>query len=59
VNAFVEVLPKISCDEYKGKHAQDPIPGRFSAQEHAVSLERSFPCLVPESPYEHEYSESV
>lgn len=59
VDALVEMLAKISRDECKGKYVQDPVTGRFSAQEYTVSLKRYFPYLVSETPYEREYSEST
>ena len=59
VDALVEMLNRISRNEYKGKYIQDPVTGRFSTQEYTVSLKQYFPYLVSETPYEREYSESA
>jgi selenocysteine lyase/cysteine desulfurase len=58
-DALVELLERISRDEYQGTYTQDPATGRFSAEGFAVSLKKYFPYLDTSVPQEREYSESA
>lgn len=58
-DALVEMLERISHNEYQGSYVQDPTTGRFSAEHFTVSLKKYFPYLVSETSYEREYSESA
>jgi hypothetical protein len=58
IDALVEMLMKISRNEYNGTYTQDPVTGRFSADKFTVSLKRYFPYLDSATPHEHDYAES-
>ncbi len=58
VDALVDMLVRISRNEYKGKYTQDPATGRFSADDFSVSLQSYFPYLMTDSLHEGQHSEA-
>lgn len=58
VDTLVEMLNRISRNEYKGKYTQDPATGRFSADGFSVSLQQYFPYLASERLPERQHSEA-